>query len=332
MSTCYDVLTGEVIKLKHERPFKGANIINVLSNYCVIDIETTGLSPDWDSIIEIAALRVQNNAIVEIFSSLVKPDDFSDSEPYLDEFITDLTGISDDMLSSAPSTVAVLSDFRSFIGDATLIGHNVNFDINFLYDASEKHGLAPLSNNFIDTMRLSRRLHPDFPHHRLSDLTAYYSINCETSHRALADVDSTVTCYNFMIKEMQEQFGTVDEFLKSIKKSRSGVKASDISAEISDFDIAHPLYGKVCVFTGALEKMLRRDAMQVVANLGGINADNVTKKTNYLILGNNDYCKSIKDGKSSKQKKAEKLQLGGHDIQIIPENVFYDMIADFECR
>lgn len=70
--------------------------------------------------------------------------------------------------------------------------------------------------------------------------------------------------------------------------------------------------------------------MQVVANLGGINADNVTKKTNYLILGNNDYCKSIKDGKSSKQKKAEKLQLDGHDIQIIPENVFYDMIADFE--
>ena len=133
-----------------------------------------------------------------------------------------------------------------------------------------------------------------------------------------------------MIKEVQEQFGTVDELLKSIKKSKSGIKASDISAKVSNFDVTHPLYGKICVFTGVLEKMLRRDAMQVVANLGGINADNVTKKTNYLILGNNDYCKSIKDGKSSKQKKAEKLQLDGHDIQIIPENVFYDMIADFE--
>lgn len=328
MSACYDALTGEIIKFKHERPFKGTSIIDTPSNYCVVDIETTGLSPDWDSIIEIAALKVQDNTIIETFSSLIKPDDFSDNEPYLDEFITDLTGISDDMLRSAPLTVAVLSDFRSFIGDAILIGHNVNFDINFLYDASEKYGLAPLSNNFVDTMRLSRHLHPDFSHHRLSDLTAYYSINCENSHRALVDVNSTAACYNLMIKEVQEQFGTVDELLKSIKKLKSGIKASDISAKVSNFDVTHPLYGKVCVFTGVLEKMLRRDAMQVVANLGGLNADNVTKKTNYLILGNNDYCKSIKDGKSSKQKKAEKLQLDGYDIQIIPENVFYDIISD----
>lgn len=68
--------------------------------------------------------------------------------------------------------------------------------------------------------------------------------------------------------------------------------------------------------------------MQIVADLGGKNADNVTKKTNYLILGNNDYCKSIKDGKSSKQKKAEKLKLDGYDIEIIPENVFYDIISE----
>ena len=68
--------------------------------------------------------------------------------------------------------------------------------------------------------------------------------------------------------------------------------------------------------------------MQIVADLGGQNADSVTKKTNYLILGNNDYCKSIKDGKSSKQKKAEKLKLDGYDIEIIPENVFYDIISE----
>lgn len=74
--------------------------------------------------------------------------------------------------------------------------------------------------------------------------------------------------------------------------------------------------------------MVRKEAMQIVADLGGKNADNVTKKTNYLILGNNDYCKSIKDGKSSKQKKAEKLKLDGYDIEIIPENVFYDIISE----
>jgi len=60
--------------------------------------------------------------------------------------------------------------------------------------------------------------------------------------------------------------------------------------------------------------------------LGGINGDGVTSKTNYLILGNNDYCSNIKDGKSNKQKKAEELILKGQELQIISENVFYDLL------
>jgi len=66
--------------------------------------------------------------------------------------------------------------------------------------------------------------------------------------------------------------------------------------------------------------------MQLVADFGGINEDTVTKQTNFLVLGNNDYCSTIKDGKSTKQKKAEAYKLKGSDIEIISENVFYDMI------
>ena len=91
-------------------------------------------------------------------------------------------------------------------------------------------------------------------------------------------------------------------------------------------DNTHPLYNKVCVFTGTLEKYSRQEAAQIVVNLGGSCGNSVTKKTNYLILGNNDYCSMIKDGKSSKQKKAEEYKLKGQDIEIIPESVFYDMI------
>ena len=86
------------------------------------------------------------------------------------------------------------------------------------------------------------------------------------------------------------------------------------------------MYQKVCCFTGKLENLQRKDAMQLVVDLGGIVANSVTKKTNYLILGNNDYCPTIKDGKSSKQKKAEKLKLSGQDIDIISENTFYEML------
>jgi DNA polymerase-3 subunit epsilon len=74
--------------------------------------------------------------------------------------------------------------------------------------------------------------------------------------------------------------------------------------------------------------MTRKEAMQLVVDLGGICGDSVTKKTNYLILGNNDFCTSIKDGKSAKQKKAESLALSGNDIKIISENVFYDLVLE----
>ena len=72
--------------------------------------------------------------------------------------------------------------------------------------------------------------------------------------------------------------------------------------------------------------MIRKEAMQIVVNSGGKIGNTVTKKTNYLILGNNTYCTLIKDGKSNKQKKAEKLKLDGQDIEILSEDVFYDMI------
>ena len=110
--------------------------------------------------------------------------------------------------------------------------------------------------------------------------------------------------------------------------AESNLSAKDIVTEKTDFDETHPLFGKTCVFTGTLEKMARKDAMQIVVDLGGLVGNSVTKKTNYLILGNNDYCSSIKGGKSSKQKKAESLKLAGNDIEIISENVFYDMISE----
>lgn len=110
--------------------------------------------------------------------------------------------------------------------------------------------------------------------------------------------------------------------------ANSTLKAKDVSANVIDFDESHPLFGRICVFTGKLEKLTRAEAMQVVANFGGVNADNVTKNTNFLVLGNNDFCTTLRGGKSNKHKKAEKLALDGQDIQILSENAFYDMISE----
>ena len=68
--------------------------------------------------------------------------------------------------------------------------------------------------------------------------------------------------------------------------------------------------------------------MKLVVDLGGLCSDNVNSKTNYLVLGNNDFCSTIKDGKSTKHKKAEKLILKGQDLEIISENVFLDLLSE----
>lgn len=307
------------------REKKGRSLIEDPKDFVIIDIETTGLMPDWDNIIEIGSIKYKNNIEVERFSTLIKPPAYDDGA-YIDDYIVELTGITNEMLSTAPSVEEVLADFDSFIGNSVLIGHNVNFDINFLYDNFEEYLDKTLSNDFVDTMRLSRNLHLNEKHHRLIDLCQRYELDYSSSHRSINDCELTYSCYKCLLSEINDKFGNFDSFIKKRKTYSHGVHAKDIQSNNVEFDVTHPLYGKVCVFTGVLEKMPRKNAMQIVADLGGINGDNVTKKTNFLILGNNDYCKSIKDGKSSKQKKAEKLKLSGQDIEIIPESVFYDLI------
>ena len=309
-------------KPKHERLEKGKSLIDLPTDFTVIDLETTGLSPDYDDIIEIAGIKVRNLEVVDTHQTLVKP-----INP-IDEFITELTGITNEMVENAPPISDALPNFLEFISDDVILGHNVNFDINFIYDECEYNNLPSFSNNFVDTLRLSRKLHADLKHHRLPDLMDYLHVSTDTYHRALADCYSTFKCFCLMREEAITQYETVTNFQRVFKKYYYGEKldARDITTQNTEFDTTHPLYGKTCVFTGTLEKMSRKEAMQIVVDLGGICANGVTKETNYLILGNNDYCSTIKDGKSIKQKKAEAYKLKGLDIEIMPESVFYDMI------
>lgn len=312
------------------REGKGKSLISFPENFCVVDIETTGLDYLCD-IIEISALKIRDGQIVDSYSELVRPEScyLDDSgRIYIDEFISELTGITNDMLDSADLIADVIPRFRDFIGSDVLIGHNiVSFDSNFLYDAFSKYLNTMFSNDLVDTMRLSRWIVPELDHHRLIDLAQLFSLETSGMHRGLKDCEITLQCFYCLKDIASNKFGDIDSFVQHVKnrQEKVSVRAKDIEAQTSDFDVSNPLYGSVCVFTGTLEKMSRREAMQIVKNLGGENGDNITKKTNYLILGNNDFCKSIKDGKSSKQKKAEKLKASGVDIEIISESVFYDM-------
>jgi len=241
----------------------------------------------------------------------------------IDDFITELTGITNGMLAEAPILPDVLPQFISFIGSDVIIAHNANFDINFIYDSLTKHSGKHFKNDFIDTMRISRRMFQEHRCHTLNHLVERFELPHRAEHRAMTDTELVHKSYEYMKKHAKDNGIDFD----SLYPKSYGVRAKDIKTSNTEFDEDTPVYGNEFVFTGTLEKMPRKDAMQIVVDMGGLCSSDITKKTNFLVLGNLDYSKSIKDGKSRKQKKAESLELSGSDIQIISENVFYDMVS-----
>jgi DNA polymerase-3 subunit epsilon len=195
------------ITKKANRNGKGESRLQLVSDYVVVDLETTGLDPVRDDIIEIGSIRVTGGEIADSFSVLVSPG------YEIGGFITQLTGITNDMLAGAPDIRTVLPAFLDFAGDSMIIGHNVNFDINFLYSNCVSVLGQPFSNDFIDTMRLSRRLFPQHGHHRLCDLIRRFEIGDAVGHRALADVMQTNRCYEYMKRYISDKGIGLDALL-----------------------------------------------------------------------------------------------------------------------
>ena len=306
-----------------DRNDKGVSHIKSINSYISFDVETTGLDPDWDDIIEVGAVKIEEGEEVDRFEALIDP------HRKLPTVITDVTGISDEMLAGQPDLEQVIREFVPWMGDSWLLGHNVNFDINFVYDAAEDYLGKPLSNDFVDTLRMSRYLFPGKKHHRLRDLIVDFDIAETQEHRALSDAVQTMQSYEWMKRYVIDK--NVD--LIDVPPRSSGHSGS-VWRHISDMKPVEEEYapdpdfaGRTFMFTGALEKMLRVSAQQLVLNRGGLVGENVTKKTNVLVLGNLAYSSGVKDGKSGKWKKAEKYLAEGQDIEIVSENVFYDMLG-----
>ncbi len=259
----------------------GSNYIKrIVNDYCVLDTETTGLSAYYDEIIEIGILRVRDNQVIDRYSQLIKP------KYEIDPFITAFTGITNEMVALMPSISDVKDEVLSFIGNDIIIGHNTSFDIRFLNAGFQ----IELPNLYMDTMQFSRKLYPELCHHRLSDMSEYLKLSAN-EHRSLADCIATKELYDAIKKKIEDDGLRIEDlwYKKKYSGNRKGINIKDITATTDEIDKDGFFYDKHVVFTGKLEKMLRQDAMQLVVNLGGVLDNSVTKKTNYLILGNNDY-------------------------------------------
>ena len=194
---------------------KGKSLIEDLDNYTVVDIETTGLNWKFNKILEISALKVRNHKVIAEFLELINP-----HEP-IPRFIKNLTGITDEMVKEALELDVVLRKFQEFLADDIIVGHNVNFDVNFLYDNFYFILGETLSNHFVDTLRIARKLLPELRHHRLDDLTSFFGIELRDKHRALNDCLLTNKVYLKMCDMVYDRYRTWDKFQKQFKQLES---------------------------------------------------------------------------------------------------------------
>jgi DNA polymerase-3 subunit epsilon/ATP-dependent DNA helicase DinG len=155
------------------------------------DLETTGLDPQTDMIIEIGAVRFNGRRVEGEFSTLINP-----GRP-IPPFISQLTGITDQMVREAPPIRSVVNELKDFIGDCTVLGHNVRFDLSF----ARKYGIAGL-NDYVDTYEMASILLPSAERYNLNALGQLLGVPLTATHRALDDARVTRAVYQILFDEL----------------------------------------------------------------------------------------------------------------------------------
>ena len=269
------------------------SIIDFPCNYVSIDLETTGFSSTFDSILEIAAIRYRNDEPVDKFTTLINPG------YEIPKHITNLTGIHNSDVENMPLIEDVIDTYLDFIGDDIILGHNVGFDVGFL-----KHNTnRTIENNCVNTLRLSHKINPELESHSLYCLLEKYNVSSQL-HRALWDCDATAKVYQLMKKDILSKMA-LEDFQKLYQKSKHNLyKISEITTGNTEFDENNFFYKKKVVFTGKLEKFTRKDALQLIVDLGGQVSGSVTSKTDVLVVGDMDYSSAINGRITTKHKKA----------------------------
>jgi len=283
-----------------------------IDDFTVLDIETTGFSNKRDDIIEISCLKVRNNIVIDNLDMLIKPA----TSNCISNKITNLTGITTEMLSDGSEIEDALKSFLEFLEDDIIVGHNVSFDISFLNNKIDSYFDCDFNVDYVDTLYLSREKFPELNSHKLSFLSQVLNLNKKSSHRALDDCYATLELYELCRSEKNNDNSNI------IKCTNDFTSVTYCNIE-KDNNISD----KHFCFTGTLINLSREDAINKCISLGAISDSTITLKTNYLVIGIQDYAQFADGKESSKTKKAKQLIEKGQDLQIIDENYFISLIS-----
>lgn len=171
----------------------------MIYDYIALDVETTGLNPARDKVLEIGAAKIRGGSVGETYSTLI------DTGVSIPARIQELTGITDAMQKTGKKTEDAIREFVDFCGGLPILGHNVQFDFGFLKQTAVNHGLV-FEKEALDTLKIARKVLPDIPSRSLPAMCAHYQVDPGKSHRAL---DDAVAAHEILWK-LWEEFGERD--------------------------------------------------------------------------------------------------------------------------
>ena len=169
------------------------------ATFVIFDIETTGLSITYDTLIEIAGIKVKNGAILGKFSELIDP------KREIFQFTENLTGITNQMVKGKRFLNEVLKDFYDFTKDCILVAHNAAFDIGFLEYNYKNFGISNKVNPSIDTLILAKVLLPNKKRFSLNRLCKIFKVQLTNHHRAIDDAEATTEVFLHLLKSVRKE-------------------------------------------------------------------------------------------------------------------------------
>ena len=293
---------------------KGQEWPDFISDYTMLDIETTGLNPYRDHVTELGAVKVRTNQVVDEFSKLV----VYPRSNHVPHFITKLNGITEEMLLDEGKPIKeAMTAFRTFIGNDIIIGYNVNFDLNFLYDLTQKFHLPKLSNDYVDVLRLARVYYPQ-QHNRLLDCIQRAGIAQVEEHHGLADSLDTKKVYD----DFREHF--TPELLQEAQGKLKNIDLLQDELEVWELGFRNPVNNKNIAFAPEIE-MNSAEAAQMVNNMNGVAQTGVKADTDYLIMSDNGFF-----SKSNPETlKAKEFNHAGSKIKRLSESYFLNMLDEW---
>lgn len=307
----------------------------IIMKFVSIDFETANALRS--SVCSMGIVVVQDGVIIEEGHWLIQPQD-----NYFDSYNIAIHGITPETVADQPEFPGVWPEIKKYLDGQLVVAHNASFDMSVLRHVLDQYDLPYPEFNYSCTWIVSKKVWPGEISYKLPLVAKKFGVTFK-HHDALEDARAAAIIFSKALEKYEAT--TFEDFHKKLgvsigrifeggyqaarsSQSRSGssFRISDLKPTTDSFSESHPFYNSHIVFTGTLQSMVRKEAMQKVVDAGGHCQNSVNHQTKFLVMGDREFQKFADGKKSSKLKKAEELASYGQEIEIISEEDFLALL------